>query len=67
MTTYEKTMLVQELKELEVTLLALNKELRAKLGKKEIKKCVVCDRPVDNEDLVHDSCYRREWKDVRVG
>lgn len=63
MTTYEKTMLVQELKALEVTLLALNRELRARLGKKETKKCVVCDRPVDNDDMVHDECYRKEWKE----
>jgi len=67
MLTFEKVVLIQELKMCEVALLALNKALEKKLAELRGEKiCVVCDKPVDNDDMVHDSCYKKEWKEVRI-
>ena len=62
--------LQKELVELELltaTLLGFNAELEKRLALARGQKlCVVCDKPVDNDDLVHDKCYCQEWKDVSL-
>ena len=63
--------LQKELVELELltaTLLGFNAELEKRLAiAKGEKLCIVCNKSVDNEDMVHDECYRREWRDIRIG
>lgn len=28
------------------------------------KKCAVCDRALNGEDVAHSDCYRKEWKEI---
>jgi len=67
MLTLEKVALINELKMLEVVLLAMNKELEKRLALVRGQKlCVVCDKPLHGEDVAHQECYRKEWADVRL-
>jgi len=53
-----------ELELLTAALLGFNAELEKKLALARGEKlCIVCDKSVDNEDMVHDECYKQEWKD----
>jgi len=66
MLTLEKVALINELKMLEVVLLAMNKELEKKLAIARGQKiCLICEKPTIDDDIC-DVCYRREWKDIRL-